>query len=879
MGNFGNTKRRPDPVAADIANPRKANSPVASNSATLKEFVELKAANAEVIEENKELQKQLFEAENLAQQRCREHNDLVEQHNALLDEYTALKSVHTSLVSVSSEGLNPHQQALHFQFNAVHLKLHGKILHREAAPFSVGRGAFQKFEHHATPRVGSSVASKSTLQTRSVAIEQHFADISTPSTSSAPERQIDIQAQVDKFVVRNKASIRIGARGCHLLSQSDEKFSPSDMAELHKITGTSYGQLREFRRFFINKTGTNPFASEASYRNFLGDTLLELESDSWDVEIEKNGKLLTQTKFYVRIVNVEAVLQKMLDKAVRDGDQLFALTCTQPDLCLWKIAADKGGKTTKLALTLGNSSGADNAKASFLLAQYDAVDSYENNSKVFGPTISKLAHCINHGRFSSGEKVFNNHHLLVTGDLEWLCNAAGIQKGKVTCPCPMCEFRRAEAMLEKPYHSCASPEGRANRRTTATHVKHLDSWEKAVAQKKKDGSKPESWDGKSLLAAHKNSEHQPLFHEVLPTKLTFCPPPLHIMLGLGNKVVLWVEECCAVLDAEALTGDAGSERLRALLLEKRAAGEKLWVASEELQGEEYLLKIWAADFDDFERVGFDEHSQRGAAVEHDQQEARFWALRDLRVATVESIKLLKLQIKETEASIATINRNLTLHKGEALLAYDACMQELHNGKGAQKVAYHNKDYNGNDLHEVFSDRKDAHNFLRRLADCLDVRFVQKAGSTLPVQIGSKASAQEAFDILVALAKCYQTFNRFREWTETEIDAFSDILVPDFAQKFKGVFPNSFPTKLHMLIVEMVLFARRFKTIAPLCGESFIEALHVFGNSAARRHATMGRGLKRFESETKSIQLKAHPDISESANDSTVKRGKYTIKKR
>lgn len=207
------------------------------------------------------------------------------------------------------------------------------------------------------------------------------------------------------------------------------------------------------------------------------------------------------------------------------------------------LQGDKGGSSTKLVGQFANQKDGCSADASNILGMFNATDTYDNLSEVFGIYYCQLAELLEIKTILVGG-IERRLRIFIYGDYEFLCKYVGHMGPNSTYPCLWCNITLHE--LRKTTNGTphcprlrdkqwARNANWASSRTCEQYVQDYADMSALQGTRTITGHMFHSISKKSLIPLPESVEH-------------IVPPSLHILLGLGVRFFNLVELECRKLD-------------------------------------------------------------------------------------------------------------------------------------------------------------------------------------------------------------------------------------------------------------------------------------------------------------------------------------------
>lgn len=209
------------------------------------------------------------------------------------------------------------------------------------------------------PEVPSNLASKSTIRSRSKAVEKGIETSTTTSKQDTIEKTEAKNVQITSLMKRDDTNFSVCAKEAGIIFGC--KFTVEQAAALKKEMPWELWRL--VKRSLKGVTGMDLLGSEVQLRDFLKKENLEYECGVFETEEKKKVT-------FVRVTSVRQTLKALFDGFNANGEQCSVANIQENHMVVL-IAGDKGSSQTKLMMTLLNSSNQHSRKRAKMLAIFE----------------------------------------------------------------------------------------------------------------------------------------------------------------------------------------------------------------------------------------------------------------------------------------------------------------------------------------------------------------------------------------------------------------------------------------------------------------------------------------------------------------------------
>ncbi len=229
-------------------------------------------------------------------------------------------------------------------------------------------------------QVGSDDAAKRTKNQRSQFIEKVEQILSTPQLASSTTS--DLHSQRVNNIKRDLPGYAAAAEDAGLKVVT--KFDRKTVLELRSIM--TLRMWRVLKRVFTMEVGWDVFGSVEELQSELKE--IEFKYECGTVK-SSTGELV----HFVRVSDIKEVVTQIVSDLYK-SDELVYLNNLDVNSLWIHIAADKGGKTTKLILQIINQKSRHSIDFAKLIGYFDGKDDRNNLELVFGPVLKDLQKCV-----------------------------------------------------------------------------------------------------------------------------------------------------------------------------------------------------------------------------------------------------------------------------------------------------------------------------------------------------------------------------------------------------------------------------------------------------------------------------------------------------
>ncbi|XP_072032273.1 uncharacterized protein [Amphiura filiformis] len=322
-----------------------------------------------------------------------------------------------------------------------------------------------------------------------------------------------------------------------------KELTTKETVDLKVLLKLPMKKLRDLRRFLSNHNiklfpSEHPIYNELKARQSISSEIVEI--GILKLQEVANGPA-TKGIAFARVKNLREYLTEVVNKQAKLGN--INVHESFNDEIWLKVGGDKGGSSTKLVGQFANQKDGCSADATNILGMFNATDTYDNLSEVFGLYHSQIADLMDIKTIIVNG-IEKRLRIFLYGDYEFLCKYMGHMGPASSFPCLWCNVTLQELRKNtdgEPHcprlknSRWANNANWARPKTREQYVQDYADMQAAAGGRTITGHMFHSISKKPLFPLPESIEH-------------IVPPSLHILLGLGVRYFNLLELECRKLD-------------------------------------------------------------------------------------------------------------------------------------------------------------------------------------------------------------------------------------------------------------------------------------------------------------------------------------------